>query len=583
MISTSYAENDDIHFHGDLNTWGGESERENQFFRGDTILFSGWSNAYQDWGGVIQTPHSTFEVQIRDPDRVSIFNNKIEADDRGNISFEFELKKDAKFGKYEIRTAIYNEGFKTYSVDYRDFFVIPHEDEFVTAENYSLKLWFEKNTIKYGIYNNVFWEMCPHHIQSDLKEFADPVSHQEVREGELAFYIEYINPNGERKIENVSYGNDTCQEHGNWNVLADSAGKWTAQATARWFDGKNFYEIKSEPKEFVVKEPLFASKQITTIFSNSNYNDIKLLDWNPDGKTILLSYNQILEDGNYYSRLATFDVKSKTITDLGIPEKFYKDPSNWLYGQFSSSGKQVYFFVIDNREVYLFDILQKTTVDTGIQSDWFRADSQGNIFYIKTGQTTSSTEGNPEYHLFKLDTKTNMTQEIAKDPSFWSFDVNTDGTKILYRKEIESGYGWAQRDLAVYDVDAKTSTTIPNIEGEDCGQQPIFAPNDELMIYHVQSCGKGWSGGALGITNNDGNFEILTPPSSENPDSFVISPDGISLVYRHALYVNGTYVVGLSQMMLAKSVPEFGTISVLILVISLVSVVIIGTKFRNNL
>jgi predicted secreted protein with PEFG-CTERM motif len=249
-------------------------------------------------------------------------------------------------------------------------------------------------------------------------------------------------------------------------------------------------------------------------------------------------------------------------------------------GQFSPSGEQIYFFVIDNREIYVFDILQKTITDTGIQSDWFRADSQGNIFYIKTGQTTSSTEGNPA-SLFKFDTKTNMTSVIVKDPSFWSFDVNADGTKILYRKEIESGYGWAQRDLTVYDINTKTHTTIPNIEGEDCGQQPIFAPNDELMIYHIQSCGKGWSGGALGITDINGNSEILTPPANENTDYFVVSPDGISLVDRHDLYVNGTYVVGLSQMVLAKPIPEFGIVSALILAVSLISVVAIGTKFRN--
>ncbi|MBI5147262.1 MAG: hypothetical protein HZA84_08640 [Thaumarchaeota archaeon] len=576
-----FAQQDDVHFHGDLNAWNWESERENQFFRNDTILFSGWSNAYQDWGGVIQTPHSTFEIQILDPAGVSIFNDKFEADEQGNTSFEFGLDEKAEFGRYELKTKIHKDGFETYDVDYRYFFVIPRENEFVLAQNYPLELWFDQNNVQFGTYENVFWKMCPFPAQNDLKEFADPASHREVGKGELSFYIEYLDPNGERKTESTSYGHDICERIGQWTILADPAGKWTAQATARWFDGEKFYEIKSKPKEFVVNEPLFASNQITTIFRSSDYTEIRLLDWSPDGQNILLSYSQALEDGVPYSKLATFNVNSKTITDLDIPDTIFKEPYELIYGQFSPSGEQVYFSNLSNREIYIFDMKQKTNTDTGIQAVSFSTDQQGNIFYAKEGKATS-TGGNPEFHLLKYDTKTNAAQEIANDPDFWSFDINADGTKILYRKTTDSGDGWAKRDLAIYDVNTKTSTIISRVENADCGSQPIFAPNEELIIYHIQGCTKGWSGGSLGITDMNGNSEVLIPPTNDNPAYFVISPDGSHLVYRYPSYVNGTATVGLYQMTLAKPVPEFGAITALILSLSLISVTIIGTKFRKN-
>jgi predicted secreted protein with PEFG-CTERM motif len=581
LIMPSYAKNGDIHFHGDLNARNGESERQNQFFREDTILFSGWSNAYQDWGtGMIQTPNSTFEVKIIDPDGKIIFENKFEADETGNVSFEFKLDQNAKFGRYELKTNIHKDGFDTYYVDYRYFFVMPHENEFVFVQNYPLDLWFEQNNIKFGMSENVFWKICPFPAQNDLKEFADPTSHREVGKGELSFYIEYQDPDGKRKTEGTSYGHESCDRVGQWNILADVAGKWTAQATARWFDGEKFYQIKSRQKEFVVKEPLFASKQISTIFSSSDYTEIRLLDWSPDGQTILLSYSQALEDGLPYSKLATFDLSSKTMTELDISDDFTKEPYELIHGQFSPSGQQVYFTNLSDREIYIFDTKQKTIIDTGIQATSFSADQHGNIFFAKEGQVTS-TEGNPEFHLFKLDTKTNMTQEIARDPDFWSFDVNADGTKILYRKTTDSGYGWAKRNLAVYDTNTKTTKIIPKIENADCGSQPIFAPNEELIIYHIQGCSKGWSGGILGITDMNGNSEVLVPPTNDNPAYFVISPDGSKLVYRYPSYVNGTATVGLYQMILAKPVPEFGTITVLILTVSLLSILTLG-RLKNR-
>jgi predicted secreted protein with PEFG-CTERM motif len=57
-------------------------------------------------------------------------------------------------------------------------------------------------------------------------------------------------------------------------------------------------------------------------------------------------------------------------------------------------------------------------------------------------------------------------------------------------------------------------------------------------------------------------------------------PDGSQLVYRYPSYVNGTATVGLYQMILAKPVPEFGTITVLMLIMSIMSIVVFN-KFSK--
>jgi len=43
LVSISYAQNGDIHFHG------GADPKTDFVYRGDTLTFYGWSNAYQSW------------------------------------------------------------------------------------------------------------------------------------------------------------------------------------------------------------------------------------------------------------------------------------------------------------------------------------------------------------------------------------------------------------------------------------------------------------------------------------------------------------------------------------------------------
>jgi predicted secreted protein with PEFG-CTERM motif len=207
----------------------------------------------------------------------------------------------------------------------------------------------------------------------------------------------------------------------------------------------------------------------------------------------------------------------------------------------------------------------------------FDVDRHGNIFYTIEPKNN---ENNPEIHLYKLDIVTGKSEEIVKHKDLWEFDVNDEGTKILYRKTIDAGYGWADRKLTIYDIPTKIHKNIPKIDDADCGGYSIFAPNDDLIIYDIAGCGRGWPGGVLMITDVDGNSEVLIPSSNYRPEYPIVSPDGQYLVYTYPADDNGT--IGLFKMTLAKPIPEFGIIVSLILAVSLTSIIVFGTKHRKN-
>ena len=77
------------------------------------------------------------------------------------------------------------------------------------------------------------------------------------------------------------------------------------------------------------------------------------------------------------------------------------------------------------------------------------------------------------------------------------------------------------------------------------------------------------------LTTVDGKYhEILLPYNNNSPKSFAFSPDGAYMVY--AADEN------LGIMTLAKPVPEFGTVAMMVLVISVMSIVFIfkSERFR---
>lgn len=575
LVSASYSQEGDIHFHG------GIEPKTDFVHRGDTLTFYGWSNAYQSWkSGIIPTSFSSFGVKIYDPDNNAVFEQNLNSDENGKVEFSIPITADFKQGKYITKVTITNGGYAPF-YDEGYFYVILQESDVLSDSKYVISLSAEQSA-KFGTYPKFFATMCPlpFDVMSD-EAFLDPETRTYMENSQVLVNAYITKPDGTKSIEPFSYIGKPfgCSDKMENQFYTDVEGTWTIYLVAKWMNNGTIYKTQSNTIEVFVPAPMFRSNQIEMInvgISDTN-NNFGALDWSPDGRYLLLTY-QMLENEAYYNKFAIFDLESKTLKNLTELDRFYSEDQRITDAKFSPDGDGVYFAY--DKKIRLYDIMQETVTETDTSEvSSFDIDQNNNIFYTKEPPNTG--ESNPEIHLYKLDSNSGKTEEIAKHKDFWEFDVNNEGTKILYRKTIDAGYGWADRELAIYDIQSKTHKTIPKIDDADCGGLPIFAPNDDLIIYDITGCGRGWPGGVLLITDTNGNSEVLVPSSNYRPEYPVISPDGQYLVYTYPADNNGT--IELFRMTLAKPVPEFGSLSGLILTVSLISVILMFTKFRKNL
>jgi len=562
-----------VHFHGGLDPARSNLTGDYYYSIGDTIKFNGWANAYQDGGsGMITVSYPTFDIKITDPDNHPIIHQTITGDKDGHVEFLFPVEKTFKFGQYLVDIHISKDGYDTYTQDPQPFFVIRSPADELKAQEYNIKIWPEKTKIRFATAEKIFASVCPSPLQGiHAEEFIDPETG--FRVSDSYFLVDYTitKPDGTKTTQAFSSVNSyRCNESLENQIYGNIPGKWTISASAKWVKDGILYYAESNIADIIIEEPVFSGMQIERILDDSH----GVLDWSPDGKYMLAK-----NPTEYYMKdnlqLELVDAQDHSITKLLIPISNQND--RYIdNAKFSSDGKGIFFVTLDHLNRY--DLANKTVRDIEIKNiEGFSADSLGNVFYsTRKPQST----GERYFEVWKTDL-TN-TVKVASEPDFSAFDVNDDGTKLLYRKFLKGGYGWQESVLAVYDINNKQEITIPKITDANCGFTPQFAPNNDLIIYHISSCGRGWPGGMIKITDMDGNDNVLIQPSNNNPASFIVSPDGKYLVYSQSYYDENTKS-GLYQMTLARPVPEFSSISSLVLVISLISVVVFGTKVRKNL
>jgi predicted secreted protein with PEFG-CTERM motif len=143
------------------------------------------------------------------------------------------------------------------------------------------------------------------------------------------------------------------------------------------------------------------------------------------------------------------------------------------------------------------------------------------------------------------------------------FEVSPDGKKILFKRTLGSSFP-PTRVLA-YQPAQGDVVEVPS-QKTNCGSEPKWAPNGEMIIHISSGCSRGPPGGTIHLTTVDGQYhEILLPYTNDNPQNFAFSPDGMYMVY--AIDEN------LGIMTMAKPIPEFGTIAIMILFVSVFCVI----------
>jgi hypothetical protein len=136
-------------------------------------------------------------------------------------------------------------------------------------------------------------------------------------------------------------------------------------------------------------------------------------------------------------------------------------------------------------------------------------------------------------------------------------DVTNDGKQILMTSSLHLGGPITIYNLTVFDVENKRfEITLPFGSGDGAR----FNPAGDLIVYPV-GMGHRTPGGPLIMTTLDGSYiERLSsgerPGTYDSPDTFVISPDGTTMIVGVAQWGSGNIYVTMNE--LAHPMPEFG-------------------------
>ncbi|MEW6604486.1 MAG: hypothetical protein AB1351_07320 [Thermoproteota archaeon] len=609
QIDTSYIKAEiDVHGKSRLNNFTDGEE----FARGETVNFYGYVDGYTQ---LENDSPAIFTVTITGPEKTIVLNQQFLAEEIGGqdiITFSYDIPESATFGIYEVSFIVEKQGHKTISQNTSDpdvgysaprFFVVWTEQDIIdVSDKYRLEIVEPKQgdkPIEFGTGLMIKLELCPSPIDNaSNRGFYEPRSGHVVldRDRNLIIVNAKLEPLDEKQAAGIIRNStvfeerDGCVEHfAIPSGLLPASGKWSVSATAEWLDRNNatsLFRVQSETIIFEVAETLYRTNNIMRInLDDEKYPNALPMDWSADSKSILFKYQRSGEP----AKLAVLhldaignqtEASGTVITDLGNltlavdttnPES-YQSLRQARFGA-GADGSSIYF-VLDSG-VYRYKI------DQGLPSQSISINSSemllsninslidifpdGKIAYISNGK------------LMMLSSQSNgqNAKEIADIKDLYRFDISNDGKKVLYTKIIEYEYLRSRAVIAYYDIETGKEHIIPNIE-ITCEGGAQWAPNNYNFIFNDAACWRA-PGGGLIMTDINGSFQDpIVPVSDDNPNHYVLSTDGRSILIGFGSYYEGQardYMGSPADfyvMTLAQPVPEFG-LSTIIPIIGVVT------------
>ena len=411
-----------------------------------------------------------------------------------------------------------------------------------------------------------------------LKDF-DQMEEQVPKDRILVVYS-ITNPDGTKNSVIAHYHlADIIQGTTQASFGTPTKGEYSVSAQIIWKTNSQIFSFSSNTVTVTAKEPVFRGviDEITIDIPQSGPTP---LDWSADN-LILFRYTQKISDEKWQQNLATITPEGDDLTILSIPD--ITADHQIFDALFSPDGKSIHM-ILDNRNLYEFDlksgeITQLTSAEEVYDFDYYHySEDNPEKYSIIVSVENQHPKHSDSYTL--LDIEDGLSQNSILDAhalvfNFESsqFDFSPDGKKILFKRTLDSSFP-PTRVLAYQPAQGEI-VEVPSRD-TNCGSEPKWAPNGEMIIHISSGCSRGPPGGTMHLTTVDGQYhEILLPYNNDNPRSFVFSPDGVYMVY--AMDEN------LGIMTLATPVPEFGTIAMMVLLISVMSVVIIIKSGRIKL
>jgi len=352
-------------------------------------------------------------------------------------------------------------------------------------------------------------------------------------------------------------------------------------------------------------EAVFTDNYVVSKISNST--DFAPMDWSRNGKFVV---------GGNSTHILSLDVQTRTLTELLV--------SNKTYPLSSSGGKEVKFesisivklsyfdkqllfratgYIDDIQvdELFIHDIpnlhLRKITnnhehLDTSIilSATWM---PDGNIalieneyFYSEDSNGEMVVEGIPS--LWIADTDGNKQRELLSGKDWGGSgipDVTDDGKKIAFFHEQVFGHIFNRADsLRVYDIESGELEYVNHNIADCANHLPQWSPNNELILFQTHGCDRGAPFQNIEVVSIDGTFheKVIQYDALSLSSSPVVSPDGNHLMFAKSGGYGDTENSGVYLLELAHPMPEFGSLAMFVIVISMIGATLTASRFMRR-
>jgi len=339
-------------------------------------------------------------------------------------------------------------------------------------------------------------------------------------------------------------------------------------------------------------ESLFDYIVEPVIIDDRNWIIHEPLDWSPDGNSILFRIWIEKDSEIRYTSLVL-------ISPDGIIQKELRlglQITGVDHAQIAPTNDMVH--ILDNGKIYRYVlatdeiVLLNTEGNNARYFDYYLYSEENpllyDIVYSIENVESDSDDPNSQYILLA------MPEEFGRDSSTApserlssletpSFQFSPDGKKILFAKTLEVGNSLMHKVPAYVEAQDYGPHIIPNVN-LNCSNNLKWSPNGEIIVYQDKMCGRGISSGFMGLVSLDGYNEKLIPKedSTSYPRAFVISPDGSVIVYVTSTITSNEVILSSAiesavvyKMTLAKPIPEFESIAMMILVLSALPIVLL--------
>jgi predicted secreted protein with PEFG-CTERM motif len=556
LFSMPIAFSEELYFDADFDFYGDDRfQKDRRYLLGDTVTIIGHSSYYDEpTDEHFPATDSTFHVIIKNPTQKIILDENYVSDDEGKMELFFILSDEYEIGEYKVEMIVNKQKHLDLS-----FYVGPTTEKSIYT-NSTFDLWLEDSNPVVFSYVDLFGVMCSDAIIQSEKdsEFVFPFDGYIVKSSDVRFIANFTLPNGNNIQSSGEFNKNSCVPFSVGVPKTDFSGKWSVYVTAWWLNDDVLYHTKSSEISFEIRDPIFYDDSVEKIKLDSLSYYATPIDFHRDGNQVLLKLEQ-------KNDLAILDLTDNSIAVLGLDLPVEKMEIN--SAKFSNDD---FLYVQNHLDLWKYfpETKQAEKIMTGV--NFYDVIRDGRIIY-------ATLDEHEPYELYIANSDGVETQFLLKDNDLWEFDVNEEGTKLVHRKIIDSGYGWVETEIQIIDLQTGQKHSVPNLK-TTCGSTPIWAPNNELILHMTTGCGRGWLGGTLYLSSEDGSYTETLVPSSNYRPLFLISPDGNYLLLTSfgEKFSDPDY---LYKVTLAKSIPEFQTIATMVLVSSFLPVIILRNRF----